>query len=377
MSARSIVWALTARCNYQCGHCYLRSGPDAPPPDPQRLRRRADLLAGAGIVRVHLTGGEPLLLPDFLSFAAYLAQKHISIAQIATNGSLLTRELLQGLLALGHRPRVSISYDGDGGAHAQLRNRPDAGDVALRAFDICREAGLPTASEMTLHAQNAPVLISSLETLAAHGVQSVKVLPLFPVGRGEHSLQSLAPADFLSLCMEAISAYFAFGAPMELFLYGFFHYAPGEAHYSVPIARFRTNGSLDVSLCWHALSDPYLSAEGRLLPCAGLAGFEEMLSAFPLLEDVGFEAALDAEPFRRFSDYTIKKHLAANKVCRRCPAAHVCGGGCRICPLSMGLGFHGRDPYQCEFFLNGWQQKIPTAMRRGRLEALLSRAAKD
>lgn len=374
MSARSVNWALTSRCNYRCRHCYLRGASDAAPPDVPALRRRADLLAAAGVTDVRLTGGEPLLLPDFLDFAAYLAQRHIAITQLATNGSLLTRELLKGLLALGHRPRVSVSYDGDDGEQERLRDRPDAARDALRAFDLCREAGLPTASEMTLYAQNAPVLAKSLRTLAAHGVQSVKVLPLFPVGRAQGALQSLTPAEFIELCMETISAYFAFGAPVELFLYGFFHYAPGEAQYSVPIARFRSDGDLNASLCWHALSDPYLSAEGRLLPCAGLAGFDDITSAFPLVEDAGFDGALAAEPFRRFSGYTLEKHLSANRTCRRCPSFRVCGGGCRICPLSLGLGFHGVDPYQCEFFLNGWQQRIPEAIRKGRLEALLSRA---
>ncbi len=377
----TLQWALTGRCNYNCAHCYVCApGVRSDEMDTEAMLNLVERISQAGIRRVSLTGGEPLLRGDFLKIAEKLSREGIEITQIATNGSLISHELLRALADMGQRPKISISYDGDDGAHDALRRVSGAGDAALRAFDLCRDAEFKTASEMTLHRDNAHLLRSSIHTLHMHGCTSVKVLPLFPVGEAllTNAPKTLSVKELYRIFTEYISDYYADGMPMELFLYGFFYSRPELDGWALPMARLAASKDpLECILCAHDLSAPYLSADGRLFPCAGMAGFLMYEKEFPRVSDIGFAEALVSDAFCAFSRYSVGEHLRKNARCAACEARFVCGGGCRLVPLSEGNGFHGCDSYCCEFFEGHWQTKIRTAVRKGQLEQLLRRKGEN
>lgn len=371
MNLYAVQWAVTGRCNFRCLHCFVGEVQEELPLSD--LIRLSDRLREAGVHRVSLTGGEPLLRKDLLLLAEALAVRGIAITQIATNGSLLTDVFLRNLIQTGHHPRMSISYDGDEGWHDRLRNWDGAAESALRAFDICREAGLATASEMTLHNGNLPVLRQSLATLAAHGCEEVKALPLMPVGRGKTGSfcpDPPAPELLFEAFLDAVTGYYAEEYPLRLSLYGFFSAAPDQKGWSVPMKHIPRDGD-GRSLCEHAAFHPYLAADGRLLPCTGLAGFPDLTGEFPSLLEKSLQEAMTFDAYRAFLDYTREKHQRANRICACCRARKSCGGGCRLNALCQGEGFCGRDPWCCAFFLGGWQEKIPDAIRRGRLERMM------
>lgn len=375
---KSVTWALTNRCNYKCAHCYV-SAPNCVQDELDTAAAFAiiDMLYSSGVRRVALTGGEPLIRSDFFKIAKRLSERSITISQIATNGSLINESLLIELISLGQRPRISISYDGDDGAHDALRGVNGASAAALDAFSLCKAYGLETASEITLHSQNANVLRKSIITLAAHGCKSVKALPIFPVGAAAKSdaFAPLSPKALYSLFLSYISDYYADGMPVELFLHGFF-YASSNLHgFAVPMERFcGDERALSCAYCAHAALEPYLSADGRLLPCACLAGFTQLVSRFPLVLRTGVDAAIKSEAFGEFLEHTVKKQLQSPQ-CGACAHRFVCGGGCRIAPLSSGKGMLGPDIFCCEFFNGGWKERIIEAVRLGKLNAALTRRA--
>lgn len=371
MSIYTVQWAVTGRCNFRCRHCFVGEVHEELPLSD--LIRLCDRLKEAGVPRVSLTGGEPLTRKDLPALAEALAARGIAITQIATNGSLLTEDFLRELIRIGHRPRISISYDGDEGWHDRLRGRTGAAESALRAFDLCVKAGLSTASEMTLHSGNLPVLRRSLATLAAHGCGEVKALPLMAVGRGRTELSCPAPPEpepLFESFMDAVAGYYAGEYPLRLSLYGFFSAGPDQEGWSVPMARIPEDGD-GRSLCEHAAFIPYLTADGRLLPCTGLAGFPGLAEEFPSLLETSLAEAMASRPYRAFLDYTRTKHQSANRTCADCKAWKTCSGGCRLNALCRGDGFSGCDPWCCAFFLGGWREKIPGAIRRGKLEKML------
>ena len=94
-------WSITGRCNYRCRHCFM----DAPGAklgelDHDTVMDIARQIAEAGILRVSLTGGEPLVRGDFLEIVGFLAERHALVSQIYSNGRLVTRELLGALAKL-------------------------------------------------------------------------------------------------------------------------------------------------------------------------------------------------------------------------------------------------------------------------------------
>lgn len=84
---RTAHWSITGRCNYRCKHCYM-DAPDAllGELDHDTVMDIARQIVDAGILRVNLTGGEPLVRRDFLDIVDYLVDHHVVIHQIYSNG---------------------------------------------------------------------------------------------------------------------------------------------------------------------------------------------------------------------------------------------------------------------------------------------------
>lgn len=106
--------AVTDRCNLRCRYCMPAEGVEPCPSDEvldfPHLLRMCKALCSAGVRRIRLTGGEPLLrsgLPEFMADLAELPQSPEVL--LTTNGSLLERHL-PALVATGLR-RINLSLD--------------------------------------------------------------------------------------------------------------------------------------------------------------------------------------------------------------------------------------------------------------------------
>jgi radical SAM protein with 4Fe4S-binding SPASM domain len=89
---------LTERCNNNCIHCYINQPQD----HRESIRREMSTLqvkhildeaAAMGCLTVRLTGGEPLLRPDFKDIYLYVRKCGIKIS-LFTNATLITKELV-------------------------------------------------------------------------------------------------------------------------------------------------------------------------------------------------------------------------------------------------------------------------------------------
>ena len=107
---------LTERCNNACMHCYI----NLPAHDAQAARRELtadqwkDILrqaADLGALSVRLTGGEPLLRPDFVEI--YLCARRLGLKVVLfTNGRLITPELADLLARVPPLKKVEVSVYG-------------------------------------------------------------------------------------------------------------------------------------------------------------------------------------------------------------------------------------------------------------------------
>ena len=139
---RMIAWELTQACNLACRHCRAAA---VDRPSPAQLttgecRSLLDHIASFASPTIILTGGEPLLRPDFFDIAAHAASRGIR-AVAAVNGLLLDQAKAQRMLDVAIR-RISISIDGKNAAqHDSLRAVPGAFEGALRGIAAAREVG--------------------------------------------------------------------------------------------------------------------------------------------------------------------------------------------------------------------------------------------
>ena len=119
---RLVAWEITRSCNLNCVHCRAASerGPYPGELDTKKCLEVLDQIVQTGKPIVILTGGEPLLRKDVFELARY--GKDLGLRMVmATNGTLLTQEIIEELIASGIK-RVSISLDGaDAQEHDQSR----------------------------------------------------------------------------------------------------------------------------------------------------------------------------------------------------------------------------------------------------------------
>jgi len=139
--------AITDQCNYKCVYC--RTGTegalygDLPFADYLRMAR---ILAGLGINKIRLTGGEPLLRRGIVDFVRDLARlrssdgSRLDIA-LTTNGHLLA-DLAQPLKDAGLN-RVTVSMDAvDPDRFARITRVPGGYDHVLAGIRAAKRAGL-------------------------------------------------------------------------------------------------------------------------------------------------------------------------------------------------------------------------------------------
>jgi GTP 3',8-cyclase len=139
--------AITDHCNYKCVYC--RTGnegalySDLPFEDYLRMAR---VLAGLGIKKVRLTGGEPLLRKGIVEFVRSLSKlrgadgEPLELA-LTTNGHLLA-EMAQPLKDAGLE-RVTVSMDAvDPDRFARITRVPNGYDRVLAGIRAAKRAGL-------------------------------------------------------------------------------------------------------------------------------------------------------------------------------------------------------------------------------------------
>ncbi len=140
-----VQWELTHRCNLHCVMCYNR-----PQPEPELSTAECfdvlEQLAGAGVLRLGLTGGEILTRPDFFAIATRARELGFAL-DLKTNGTLITPDVADRIAALAP-VQVDISLLGatPGTSDAVMRGQNTLAGV-LRGVKLLQNAGRACQTE--------------------------------------------------------------------------------------------------------------------------------------------------------------------------------------------------------------------------------------
>src|SRR4030042_307008 len=157
----------TDRCNLKCNMCF------------QRLRsKHTELSIDAWInilndisfkPRVHLSGGEPLIYPEFNELIAR-ARAIGSFIAITTNGTLLEEHAKQ--LVDNKVNSITISIDGDEKTHDQIRGVPGTYQKLLAGLKTMKQVRLdklvPEIHFNSMINFDQPEMMDSIINLAEH-----------------------------------------------------------------------------------------------------------------------------------------------------------------------------------------------------------------
>lgn len=171
---RNLRVSLTAACNYACTYCV---------PDGKRLVAAQDelsaeamtravgyLIEAAGIERLRITGGEPLVSPKLEAFLAGVSVLGLDDIALTTNGQLLARKL--PLLVNAGIRRLNVSLDTlDADAFRGISRGGDLASV-LGGMQLASEAGMKIKVNMVpLRGRNLDQVLPLLDYCLARGYE--------------------------------------------------------------------------------------------------------------------------------------------------------------------------------------------------------------
>ncbi len=366
MYKKSVQWSITGRCNYNCRHCFM-SAPDYRGKDltMEQCIRILDQLKENGIYNIALTGGEPLVNPNFYAILDEMKKRDLILDTLYSNGKLVTPELLDELEKREMKPAFAISFDGLGW-HDWLRGEEGAEEEAIRAFKLLRERGYQISTSFCLHRHNIGDLRKNINFLAELGLIHVKMNVATPSGRWKNETEHFITEDEAHEAILAyLPQYIEDGIPVSVQFCGILEFDKMGGTIRIPFQKYSgIEGCEKGSACGVVRESMYISPIGKVLPCMTLnaTAIDPMFDSM-LEKDLG--DILSDSYYRDMCRLKMEDCIQHNEKCRDCKYRLACGAGCRACACGeTKTDFLGIDENTCHFFLSGWYEKALAAIEK-------------
>ncbi|MFB3786646.1 MAG: radical SAM/SPASM domain-containing protein [bacterium] len=182
----NLVVELTTRCNLRCSHCYGHSSPSRTETALiGDLFRVLEELRRHGLRAIELTGGEPLLHPDFREIVEFCAER-FSPFGILTNGTLITDSLADQFACHGDRLIFNVSLDASRPEnHDRIRGVPGSWNRTVAGIRRLTERGLMVRVAMCVHESTVDDIEATLKLARSLGARWFSHNTVSPWGRGK------------------------------------------------------------------------------------------------------------------------------------------------------------------------------------------------
>jgi len=138
-------------------------------------------LAEVGVPVILFSGGEPLLRADVFELAAFARQLGVGPV-LSTNGTLITRDVAEGIQRVGFR-EVGISLDGIGERNDRFRGQEGAYEAALQGIRNCLEVGQRVSLRLTVTRSNYDQIPAIFNLVEREGIHRICFYHLAYAGR--------------------------------------------------------------------------------------------------------------------------------------------------------------------------------------------------
>lgn len=303
---------LTPLCNMNCKMCFIRQNPEQMKKQGRMLNcdewlRIAREAKDAGTLFLLLTGGEPLVYPEFKRLYTELTNMGFVIT-VNTNGTLINEEWADFFASRPCRRMNITLYGKDDESYDRLCYNPKGHTQLINALRLLRERKVPYRLNYTITPENVDQLEDACKLAAEMGVTLETASYLFPPIRRENDMFSrLSPEQAAKARLDKIR--FVNGeTQMRL--------AAGNELVKLNTQEFGRDD--DRLLCRAGRSGFWISWTGDLLPCG------------MFLEP---KKSLLEHSFSEAWQYIVKQtaKLRMYSGCRTCEKRHicqVCAAGC-------------------------------------------------
>ena len=147
-----VHYEVTSHCNERCIHCYqIRRG--VRHADMALVTDVMDQLREMGTTSLTLSGGEPLMHPEFTRILQ-LARSHDFVINILSNGTLLTSELLEAISETNINMIQISLYSMDPGIHDAITQITGSHTKTLKNIESLIELDIPVQISCPIMKQN-------------------------------------------------------------------------------------------------------------------------------------------------------------------------------------------------------------------------------
>ena len=327
---------LTADCNLRCVHCFQ---PDHRPYSPlttHEILKLGEELASLGVFAVFLSGGEPLLNPDWARIAEEFLKNGLAVG-LSTNGTLISREVANTIKDLGLYSALQVSLDGSSPViHDQIRGL-GAFAQTLRGLDHLAEVGIYPNLAVTVMKSNVQDVPNVIRLAAQRGLNHVHVMSLMPAGRAQLQFQRLDPTLEEWTWMEKTLQGLAEDLRERISVdWGNRRYLPRD-----PTLTEEEYSEVDKAFagCPAGKSKAVVDFGGNVFGCDLLKSEETCAGN---IRDEPFSGIWETSEVLRA--WRCRQPETIKGKCQECSWLFACVGGCPALSIANGLGMHDSDP---------------------------------
>ncbi len=304
---RWLFFEITNRCNLNCRHCgskCLASGQSLSVKDIEATLKTVQPERPT----VCLTGGEPMLHPNFFEIAGCVQACGFPWG-MTTNATLIDERSARRLKQTG-MSTVSVSLDGMETSHDALRQKKGAWRLALNGLRALQKEGFSPQVTTVLHRENFAELDDIYHLLRDLGITNWRPVNVEPIGRAcESSELMLQPAQIAHLLAYIREKRFDSACDMEV-TFGCSHYLGVKYERMVRDHYF---------LCGAGILTASVRSNGDICACLDIENRPELVQGNIHTDNFMEVWRCRFQPFR--SDRT-----SESTKCVACPERFLCGG---------------------------------------------------
>lgn len=145
---------ITYACNFRCVHCYADNKHSMCHLSFAKIVQLIDQMVDAGTFILTLSGGDPLMHPEFKQIYKYIKERGIFV-EIFTNGSLITEDIIN---LFKEYPPINVDitlYGASEDTYMRVTGNKDGYWKTLQAIDMLRRADIHYTLKTSVMKENA------------------------------------------------------------------------------------------------------------------------------------------------------------------------------------------------------------------------------
>lgn len=183
----AVSFELTRRCSFRCVHCYLG--------DQEHIRRHRqqemdadvvfrliDEMAAAGTLFLTLTGGDPMLRPDFLDIYRHAVRSGLLVT-VFCNGSLITDEIVSTFIQYPPRTVEVTLYGASRKTFEAVTQQPGSFAACMAGIERLRRGSVRLRLKtmvMSLNRDDLPALWNMAYDMGLPFRHDCSIIPALP-----------------------------------------------------------------------------------------------------------------------------------------------------------------------------------------------------